>query len=255
MLSSVYCLSDADVNAFDNFLWRPIHHACHAGHINIVQRLLEKGADINSQTIHGGTSLMRAMESSRVDLVRFLLERGAKPDLRNRSGRTALDIAYDWGDRDTMLVARALIKEEKNEENGEGGGKKGKKKEQKAKGKKGKGKKKGEGDEGSDMPKLTPDQISVLAPKPTLPARLPTPMERIELLRQSLASGNTVTLPSVNKPVTAWGSRPPSTHEFLRRQQSLRESQGENMVDFGEIRSPFTLSIDARVKLMDTEDL
>ena len=196
---------------------------------------------------------MRAMESSHVELVRFLLERGAKSDLRNRSGRTALDIAYDWGDRDTMLVARALIKEEKKEENGEGGGKKGKKTPEKEK--KGKGKKKGNGDEGSGMPKLTPDQLSVLAPKPSLPARLPTPMERIELLRQSLSPGNTVSLPAVNRPVTAWGSRPPSTQEFLRRQQSLREQQGENMVDFGEIRSPFTLSIDARVKLMDTEDL
>ena len=194
------------------------------------------------------------MESSRVELVRFLLDSGAKTDIRNRSGRTALDIAYDWGDRDTMLVARALIKEEAKEGEGENGGKKGKKV-QKEKEKKGKGKKKGNGDESSGMPKLTPDQISVLAPKPSPPVRLPTPKERIEILRQSLSPGNTVTLPSVNKPVTAWGSRPPSTQEFLRRQQSLRDNQGENMVDFGEMRSPFTLSIDARVKLMDTEDL
>ena len=213
---------------------------------------------MNTQTIHGGTPLMRAMESSRVDLVRFFLDRGAKTDLKNKSGRTALDIAYEWGDRDTLLVARGLIKEEKREEDGKAG-KKGKK-EKKEKGKKGKGKKKGKGGEDDDtMPKLTSDQISVLAPKLNPPARLPTPMEKIELLRHSLTSGNAVTsgstLPSVNKPVTAWGSRPPSTQEFLKRQQSMRETQGENVVDFGELRSPFTIGIDARVKHMDTEDL
>ncbi|KAI6652704.1 Ankyrin repeat and EF-hand domain-containing protein 1-like [Oopsacas minuta] len=250
----------ADVNAFDNFLWRPIHHASHAGHINIVQRLIESGADINTQTIHGGTSLMRAMESSKIDLVKLLLDRGAKTDLRNKSGKTALDIAYEWGDSDTLLVARGLIKEEKQEEKAGKGEKKGKKKEKKGKGKKEKGKKKGKGEDEDDaMPKLTPDQISVLAPKTNPPARLPTPMEKIDLLRHSLNPGNTITpgstLPSVNKPPTAWGSRPPSTQEFLKRQQSLRESQGEDVVDFGEIRSPFTISIDARVKHMDTEDL
>ena len=211
---------------------------------------------MNTQTIHGGTSLMRAMESSRVDLVKLFLDKGAKTDLKNKSGKTALDIAYEWGDRDTLLIARGLIKEEEREEES---GKTGKK-EKKENGKKGKGKKKGKGGEDDDtMPKLTPDQISVLAPKLNPPARLPTPMEKIELLRHSFTSGNAVTsestLPSVNKPVTAWGSRPPSTQEFLKRQQSMRETQGENVVDFGELRSPFTIGIDARVKHMDTEDL
>ena len=204
---------------------------------------------------------MRAMESSRVEIVKLLLEKGAKADLKNKSGRTALDIAYEWGDKDTLLVARAQIKEEKDEEDGEKGGKKGKKKgANKEKGKKGKGKKKGgDDDEDDGFPKLTPDQISVLAPRPAPPARLSTPMEKIEKLRHSSMLPNPITsissLASGKPPVTAWGSRPSSTQEFLKRQQSLRDTQGEDVVDFGEKRSPFTLGIHARVKLMDTEDL
>lgn len=68
--------SSADVNAKDNFKWSPLHHACHSGQVDLVQLLLESGAEIDAQTINGGTPLMRAIESSREPLVEFLISKG-----------------------------------------------------------------------------------------------------------------------------------------------------------------------------------
>ena len=40
---------------------------------------------------------MRAVESGSVGIVKLLLERGAKINLRTKTEKTALDIAYEWG--------------------------------------------------------------------------------------------------------------------------------------------------------------
>ena len=44
--------------------------------MNAVVKVVEAGADINSQSQHGGTCLMRAIQSSQVDIVRYLLDKG-----------------------------------------------------------------------------------------------------------------------------------------------------------------------------------
>ena len=66
----------ADVNAKDNFKWCPLHFACHAGQLDVVQFLLDRGADLDAQTANGGTPLMRAVESSRESVVSFLIGKG-----------------------------------------------------------------------------------------------------------------------------------------------------------------------------------
>ena len=76
----------ATVNARDNFKWTPLHHACHAGQLDIVQLLLEHGAELDSVALNGGTPLVRAIESSCFDLVEFLISRGAKIQTENRKG-------------------------------------------------------------------------------------------------------------------------------------------------------------------------
>lgn len=43
---------------------------------SIVQLLLDFGANIDAQSINGGTPLMRAIETSQRDIVKLLLERG-----------------------------------------------------------------------------------------------------------------------------------------------------------------------------------
>ena len=58
---------------------------------------------------------MRAVESGCVSTVAMLLERGAKINLKTKHEKTALDIAYEWGNSDiidliTATIAGELIK-------------------------------------------------------------------------------------------------------------------------------------------------
>ena len=66
----------AQVNLKDNFNWTALHHACHAGQVDLVQLLVERGAEIDAQTINGGTPVMRAIESSRESVVDYLISKG-----------------------------------------------------------------------------------------------------------------------------------------------------------------------------------
>lgn len=68
---------------------------------SIVLLLLQRGANINAQDIHGTTALMMASGSalsSSASAVKFLLEQGADVSLKSRSGNTALGYAVLSGD-------------------------------------------------------------------------------------------------------------------------------------------------------------
>lgn len=82
----------ANVNATDNFLWTPLHFACHAGQQDIVELLIQSGAAIDALSINNSTPLFRAIESCRLDTVKYLLDIGAKFQLENRKGRCT----YFW---------------------------------------------------------------------------------------------------------------------------------------------------------------
>eukprot|EP01041_Mallomonas_annulata_P003564 gene3564-7089_t len=71
---------DADmVNAKDNNNWQAIHEAVRAGHLEVVQLLVDKGASLHEKTLHGGTPLWwarRSLEQGH-SLIAFLEEIGA----------------------------------------------------------------------------------------------------------------------------------------------------------------------------------
>ena len=72
--------------ATDNFKWTPLHFACHAGLKDVVEYLIQNGAQLEATTVNGGTPLMRAIESSRLDVVQFVLDKGAKVQAENKKG-------------------------------------------------------------------------------------------------------------------------------------------------------------------------
>lgn len=77
----------ANINARDNFKWTPLHHACHSGQLNVVEFLIENGAEIDAATMNGGTPLTRAIESSREHVVEYLIGKGVKVQTENKKGK------------------------------------------------------------------------------------------------------------------------------------------------------------------------
>lgn len=63
----------------------------------IIPMLLDAGADIDEQDENGETAVMAYAygEGESPDYIEYFLERGANPNLRNKEGKTALDIAQE----------------------------------------------------------------------------------------------------------------------------------------------------------------
>ena len=70
-----------------------IRKAAAKGHVEIVKRLLEAGADPNLSDHYGWTPLLSACQAEHVEVVRLLVENGAQVDIPNALGVTALSLA------------------------------------------------------------------------------------------------------------------------------------------------------------------
>ncbi|KAI1132547.1 ankyrin repeat-containing domain protein [Nemania abortiva] len=71
----------------------PLHYASQTGQDQIVQLLLEYGADANSKDASGSTPLHKAAEKNHVAVVRLLLDSNADPEAIDNSGSTPLHYA------------------------------------------------------------------------------------------------------------------------------------------------------------------
>ncbi|KAJ3125939.1 hypothetical protein HK098_008019 [Nowakowskiella sp. JEL0407] len=78
------------VNVVDDNLATPLHHAASLGNIEIVEMLLDKGANPNSGDNTGRTPLFIAACDNQPDVVKLLVKRGADIDLGNKDRVTAL---------------------------------------------------------------------------------------------------------------------------------------------------------------------
>jgi ankyrin repeat protein len=66
------------VNIKDEQGWYPLHLAVRTSHLEIVEFLIDKGADINARGPYGITPLRRALESDQQMIANSLLEKGAR---------------------------------------------------------------------------------------------------------------------------------------------------------------------------------
>jgi uncharacterized protein len=98
----------ADVNAQDNDGDAALHGAAQSGNVEIVDMLIAKGANLNLKNKQGGTPLMWAAVFGHEDAARRLLERGADPSLKDADGLTARDWAIrNKRDKLVALLQRA----------------------------------------------------------------------------------------------------------------------------------------------------
>ena len=87
----------ADVNACDNAGWTPLHLAAWFGRLEFVRMLLEHGALINTPDDDGHTPLHMAPIGGHVEVISLLLEHGADPNACDKGGKTPSDLALDHG--------------------------------------------------------------------------------------------------------------------------------------------------------------
>jgi ankyrin repeat protein len=76
---------------------RAIHSAAAGGSTEIVERLLQSGAESNARQAGGFTALHAAAMAGRLDMVHVLLAHGADPTLRTDEGKSAFELAQANG--------------------------------------------------------------------------------------------------------------------------------------------------------------
>lgn len=72
-------------------------NAAKNGDIVGVQKIIDRGADVNQQNNKGKTALMFAASEGHEDIVQFLIDHGAKVDIADEYGTTALIVASTAG--------------------------------------------------------------------------------------------------------------------------------------------------------------
>jgi len=75
--------------------------------LNAIQELLSKGADVNSMNSAGLTPLFQAVGMGHKDIVNYLIERVANIYHKAKNGKTALDMANDFGESEIAGILRS----------------------------------------------------------------------------------------------------------------------------------------------------
>lgn len=87
---------NVDIEVYNQM--KPLHLACMFGHIDVVQLLLENGAEINAKMLDFDlmTPLHCAVFSGEASVMRYLLNAGADPDAQTELGFTAFGLALRY---------------------------------------------------------------------------------------------------------------------------------------------------------------
>src|SRR3990167_5297602 len=93
----------------DSRCFLAIKEAAGAGFIEIVNILLDAGADIEARNSYGFTPLLSAVEHNHIDTVNLLLARGADVNAYSRKGDATLILAQTPEMVTTLLTAGALV--------------------------------------------------------------------------------------------------------------------------------------------------
>ena len=92
-----------DVNAKDLFGRTALRQAAYAGKVDVIAALSKAGADVNAEDKeYGWTALHVAAKNGKVNAIAALIKAGADVNAKNNGGRTALDLAIQERQTDTI---------------------------------------------------------------------------------------------------------------------------------------------------------
>ena len=92
-----------EVNYTDAEGYTPLHHSCrYSVNIDVIEALLDRGADKNAKTMLGHSPLMIATFNKQTVTARFLIDSQADIDMQGKDGRCALHFAVMAGDHETV---------------------------------------------------------------------------------------------------------------------------------------------------------
>ncbi|XP_055307789.1 serine protease persephone-like [Sitodiplosis mosellana] len=96
----------ADFRSIDKNGHTPLHKAAAHGHKDIAQLFIDRGADFQSKNHNGKTPLHLAVHNGHKEVARLLIDKTADINIRSNDGRTPLHEAAIWNQ---FEIARLLI--------------------------------------------------------------------------------------------------------------------------------------------------
>lgn len=98
----------ADVNS-NTFRETPLHCALERHHLDVARLLLGKGANTNAEMKFRWTPLHSAAEKYQLDVARMLLEEGADVDAEDEQGKTPLATCLRWTDFGLPNATKSMV--------------------------------------------------------------------------------------------------------------------------------------------------
>lgn len=87
--------ADPNIASNNDFKVAPLHSAAAISQIEIVNILLQNGANINAKQSSGVTSLHSAAHNGATEIVKLLLQNGADKEAKTKDGKSVLDFAKE----------------------------------------------------------------------------------------------------------------------------------------------------------------
>ncbi|MFC1793591.1 ankyrin repeat domain-containing protein [Planctomycetota bacterium] len=94
----------AQPDALDNLRYTPLHCAAEHGHKDMASLLINKGADVNAKTLEDWTPLHLVCQQGKREVAKFLIENGADPKAKDIFMMTPLHFAVDKGFKEICLL-------------------------------------------------------------------------------------------------------------------------------------------------------